>query len=199
MKPIFCPLVVAVILAFCSNAAKAGSNPLDLFNGTNLEGWVPMSGGEYTVTNGVIHLEGGQGWLRTEKPYADFILTVEWRGLKGGYNSGVFLRASLAGKPWPTNIWQVNTKQTGIGELLAGSRKIIPSSIPPIPPGTWVAFRIEARGTNLSLAVNGRRTWEFHSLQPATGYLGLQAEGKAFEFRNLQIVALPPVVGRKPD
>jgi len=192
-------LVATMLLTFRAIAAASGSDPVDLFNGTNLDGWVPMNGGHYTATNGVIHLEGGQGWLRTARAYGDFILTAEWRGLKTNYNSGVFLRAPLAGKPWAPEIWQVNTKQTGIGELLAGPKKIIPSPIPPAAPGTWVQFRIEARGTRLSLDVNGRRTWEFHSLQPGTGYLGLQAEGKAFEFRHLQIVELAPAVGGKPD
>jgi hypothetical protein len=199
MKPLSYSLVVAVLLAFHGIAAASGPNPVALFNGTNLDGWVPMNGGHFTATNGVIHLEGGQGWLRTAKTYGDFVLSAEWRGLKTNYNSGVFLRASLIGKPWAPDIWQVNTKQTGIGELLAGSKKIIPSFIPPKQPGTWVKFRIEARGTNLTLDVNGRRTWEFHSLQPAAGYIGLQAEGKAFEFRNLKIAELPSAVGLKPD
>jgi hypothetical protein len=195
----FCWLVVALGLTLPAIAVESGSAPVDLFNGTNLDGWVPINGGHFTVTNGVIHLEGGPGWLRTSRTYGDFVLTVEWRGLKANYNSGVFVRAPLTGKPWAPAIWQVNTKQTGIGELLAGSQKIIPAFIPPAAPGTWVQFRIEARGTNLTLAVNGRQTWEFHSLQPATGYLGLQAEGKAFEFRHLQIVELTPADGSQPN
>ncbi len=188
-----------MLLSFLSIPALSGSEPRDLFNGTNLQGWVAVNGGHFSVTNQAIHLEGGQGWLRTTKSYGDFILTAEWRGLKTNYNSGIFLRASLAGKPWAPDIWQVNTKQTGIGELLAGSQKIIRSTFPPAPPGTWVKFQIEARGTKLTLDVNGTRAWEFDLLQPPAGYIGLQAEGKPFEFRKLQIVELPPPNGSKPQ
>ena len=63
----------------------------------------------------------------------------------------------------------------------------MPSVTPPVSAGEWVKFRIEARGTNLSLDVNGQRAWEFHDLKPARGFIGLQAEGKSFDFRNLQV------------
>jgi hypothetical protein len=192
MKIKGCLILLSTLLGLATVVANPIAGALSLFNGTNLDGWVPMNGGHFTVTSGVIHLEGGQGWLRTQKEYGDFILTAEWRGMKTNYNSGVFIRAPIAGQPWAPDIWQINTKQTGIGELLAGSKKIIRSVTRPIPSAEWVSFRIEARGTNLTLAVNERPVWEFHALKPASGYIGLQAEGKAFEFRNLEIVELPP-------
>jgi hypothetical protein len=158
-----------------------------IFNGTNLDGWVKINGGTFTATNGILHLEGGNGWLRTEKEFGDFVMEAEWRGLETNYNSGIFVRTPLDGRPWPTNEWQVNTKQSAIDELLHGSVKTVKSVTPPVSVGEWVAFRIEARGTNLSLDVNGQRAWEFHELNPARGYIGLQAEGKSFDFRNLRI------------
>ena len=185
------PAVLATGLSLSSAAEPAGgANWLSLFNGTDLDGWVKMNGGNYTVTNGWLHLEGGKGWLRTETEYGDFVLEGEWRGLETNYNSGFFLRAPIAGEPWATNIWQVNTKQGAIGELLQGSTKIMKPVTPPAPAGEWVKFRIEARGTNLSLDVNGKRAWEFHEFIPARGYLGLQAEGRSFDFRNLRVLKI---------
>jgi rhamnogalacturonyl hydrolase YesR len=163
------------------------TNWISLFDGGDLGGWVKMNGGTFTATNGILHLEGGRGWLRTEKEFGDFVLEAEWRGWETNYNSGFFLRAPLDGNPWATNIWQVNTKQSAIGELLQGAARTVKSVTPPVPTGEWVAFRIEARGTNLSLDVNGQRAWEFHGLEPARGFIGLQAEGRFFDFRNLRI------------
>ena len=111
------------------------ASAVSLFNGTNLDGWIPMNGGRFTATNGVIHLEGGQGWLRTEKQYGDFILTAEWRGLTTNYNSGVFLRAALEGRPWASDVLVLNTKQTGIGELLRAPRKSSGPSLLRSPSG----------------------------------------------------------------
>lgn len=165
-------------------------NWTSIFNGRDLSGWTKMNGGTFTATNGVLHLEGGSGWLRTEKEFGDFVLEAEWRGLETNYNSGFFLRAPLDGRPWATNIWQINTKQSAIGELLQGSTKTVKSVTPPMSAYEWVAFRIEARGTNLTLDVNGKRAWEFHELEPARGYIGLQAEGRSFEFRKLRILEI---------
>jgi hypothetical protein len=178
----------AIWLSFSSTAEPVGEpNWISLFNGSNLDGWVRMNGGTFTATNGILHLEGGKGWLRTEKEYGDFILEAEWRGLETNYNSGIFLRAPLDGNPWATNIWQVNTKQSAIGQLLQGSDEIVKPVTPPVPADEWVKFRIEARGTNLLLVVDGKYAWEFHELKPARGFIGLQAEGKSFDFRNLRI------------
>ncbi|MGC3960667.1 MAG: DUF1080 domain-containing protein [Verrucomicrobiota bacterium] len=162
-----------------------------LFNGTNLAGWTPMSGGQFYVTNGVIRAEGGKGWLRTEQTFTNFILELEWRGLETNYNSGIFVRAPLEGSPWATNVWQVNTKQSAVGELLEGSAKIVPVNTPKLPAGEWCKFRIEARGRELTLDVNGQQVWKFAEFTPTSGFLGLQAEGKTFEFRNLSVQVLP--------
>ncbi len=189
MKKIF--LVSIITFGFAalsfSGDAKADGQWISLFNGKDLTGWRQVNDGTFTATNGVLHLEGGKGWLRTRKEYTNFILEGEWRGLVTNYNSGFFLRAPLDGKPWATNVWQVNTKQSAIGELLAGSKKVVPSVTPPIPVNEWVKFRMEAQGRKLTLFVNGQHVWDFNEFDVDHGYIGLQAEGKAFDFRSLRV------------
>ncbi len=192
MKLIASLLGAWMTVSALSSTALPVAPSVPLFNGTNLDGWITMQSAQFSATNGVIHLEKGRGWLRSVQIHGNFILTVDWRGLEKGYNSGIFVRAGLTGNPWPENVWQINTKQTGIGELLEGPKRLIPSGVPPVPAGEWVTFRIEARGTRLTLSVNGKKAWTFDHLKPATGFIGLQAEGKPFEFRNLQITELPP-------
>jgi hypothetical protein len=172
-------------------AADSAGGWQSLFNGTDLTGWAPVNGGVYSVTNGVIHLEKGKGWLRTEREYTNFVFEAEWRGLLTNYNSGFFVRAPLDGNPWAADVWQVNTKQGAIGQLLKGSKEMLPSVTPPVPAGVWVKFHVEVRGRKMTLDVDGKRAWEFGGFEPDHGYLGLQAEGRVFEFRNLQIRELP--------
>ena len=187
-------LTVLFAAALCSHAAEptTDANWTALFNGNDLTGW--HHEGEATAvfvaTNGMIHLEGGKGWLRSEKEYTDFVLEAEWRGLETNFNSGVFVRAPLEGNPWATNVWQVNLKQSAVGELLDGSRKAVTSTTKKAVD-EWVKFRIEARGKKLTLDVNSERAWEFNEFVPARGYIGLQAEGRAVDFRNLRIQELP--------
>ena len=142
------------------------------------------------VTNGNLRLAGGMGWLRTEKQYQDFIFEAEWRALESGYNSGFFVRAGLEGKPWPTGGWQVDLNRAALGALVKGSRTMVPAETPPKPVNQWVKFRIEVRGRKITLDVDGERAWEFSGLDADRGYVGLQAEGKVLEFRNIRIQEL---------
>lgn len=165
-----------------------------LFNGKDLSGWVPMNNAIFSVTNSCMHISKTSGWLRSEHVYTNFIFEVEWRALETNYNSGFFLRASLDGKPFPTDVWQVNLKESALGSLMKGSKTIVASPTEQssrTPPFKWITFRMEARGSTLTLDINGQRAWKFEQFDSASGYLGLQAEGKAFEFRNLRLQELP--------
>lgn len=180
---------VSVITAvFADESSVKGTS---LFNGTNLGGWTPMSGGTFCVTNGVIRAAGGKGWLRTDRVFTNFVFEVDWRGLETNYNSGIFVRAPTDGDPWATNVWQINLKQAAIGELLVGSKKTVPVNTPKVPAGEWIKFHIVARDRELTLLVNGQPAWKFSEFTPTNGYIGLQAEGKTFEFRNLSVLSLP--------
>lgn len=189
MKTYFLTGWFALITAGLMAVDLPGGN--SLFNGTNLSGWTPVGGGKFYATNSVIRIEGGKGWLSTEQVFTNFIFELEWRGSETNYNSGIFVRASRDGVPWATNVWQVNLKQSAVGELLEGSQKRVTVSGPKIPAGEWVKFRIEAQGQELTLDVNGQRAWSYSRLTPGPGFLGLQAEGKTFEFRALRITELP--------
>ena len=59
-----------------------------------------------------------------------------------------------------------------------------------MPLNKWVKFRIEARGKKLTLDVNGVCAWEFDALDTDRGYIGIQAEGKRLDFRNLRVQEL---------
>jgi hypothetical protein len=160
---------------------------VSLFNGKDLTGWVVMNDAAFTVTNGVIHLDKSTGWLRTEKEYTDFVLEAEWRALETGYDSGLYIRAGLVGNPYPANAWQVNLKETALGQLLRGKTEAAPSTPPSFSIREWVTFRVEVRGKKLTLDVNGDRAWEFSGLDTDRGYIGIQAEGKTMDFRNVRV------------
>ena len=185
-------LALSVIAVTRVESSETPSTPL--FNGKDLSGWVLMNGASFTVTNGVIHLAKSSGWLRSEKQYTNFVFEVDWRALETNYNSGFFLRAGVEGKPFPNDVWQVNLKESALGSLMKGSKTALPFptiSGPRTPPFEWVTFRMEARGKRLTLDINGKRAWVFEQFEPPSGYIGLQAEGRMFDFRNLRIQQLP--------
>jgi len=162
-----------------------------LFNGKDLSGWVAVHDVTFVVTNGNLRLVTGMGWLRTEKQYADFVLEAEWRALGPDYDSGFFIRAGLEGKPWPKDGWQVNLARGALGALVKGYKTVVPAETPPMPVNKWVKFRMEVRGRTITLDVDGERAWEYKELDADRGYIGIQAENKSFDFRNIRVQELP--------
>jgi len=171
-------------------APSAGGAWESLFNGKDLSGWTSVNETDFVVTNGNLRLVKGMGWLRTEKQYRNFILEAEWRALVPEYDSGFFVRAGLEGKPWPKDGWQVNLAGAALGALVKGYKTVVPAETPRKPINQWVRFRLEVRGKKITLDVDGERAWEFNQLDAESGYLGIQAENKAFEFRNLRVQEL---------
>jgi len=160
---------------------------IPLFNGKDLTGWVVMHGAKFTVQNGELHLVGGMGWLRTKEKYRDFELKLEWKALEPRYDSGIFLRCGLEGKPWPKDAWQVNLRYNMLGGLVKGSWPMVPAESPVLPPGKWNTMRIRCQGSQITLWINGKKNWTFDRLDSQEGYIGIQAEEKRFAFRNIQI------------
>jgi hypothetical protein len=187
---LFAGLALLLNSAHSSLAAEPGWE--SLFNGKDLTGWKAVNDVTFEVVDGNLRLVKGMGWLRTEKEYQDFILEAEWRALEEKYDSGFFVRAGLEGKPWPNDGWQVNLRYDALGGLVKGYQNKVPAETPRMPVKKWVKFRLEVRGKEISLDVDGERAWEYKSLDAVKGYIGIQAENKSFDFRNLRIQTLEP-------
>jgi len=176
-----------------SGTGLFGAERLDegrlLFNGRDLAGWTIMGNTQFEATNQNLRLVSGTGWLRSTGQYTNFVLELEWRALEPGYDSGIFVRAGTNGTPWPEQGWQINLARTALGGLVKGNRTVVPAETAPVPLNTWVKFRIAVQNQKISLDVDGKRAWEHDKLDAPYGYIGIQAEGKAFEFRNIRILS----------
>ena len=102
-------LFLALLLAPIVRAQE----PVQLFNGKDLSGWVWIEGSDgkgskiedvWSVEDGVLKCKGKPGgYIRTEKDYTNYVLKVEWRFAKPG-NSGVLLRMQPPDKVWPKSM-----------------------------------------------------------------------------------------------
>lgn len=183
------------LLGFVSLPPVHGAEWQSLFNGKDLAGWAPVHEVKFEAQEGELRLLRGTGWLRTEKEYGDFILEVELRPLVERYDSGLFFRVGLDGKPWPTDGWQINLRRDMWGALVRGFKKVAASSAegPDIEDTTpWTKLHLEVRGTKATLDVDGKRVWEYDQIDRARGYLGIQAEDRAFAFRGWRLQSLDP-------
>lgn len=77
-----------------ADTLSAAPQWVELFNGKDLTGWVNVNTGPDTwqVKDGLLVCTGLPiGVMRSEKQYENFILHIEWRHMKPGGNSGVFV------------------------------------------------------------------------------------------------------------
>ena len=185
--------VVLGSLLLAGTASAADTNDvawISLFNGKDLTGWKPVYDVSFDVKDGNLHLVKGMGWLRTEKEYGDFNLEFECRALVAKYDSGFFFRCALEGQPWPTNGFQLNLRYDQMASLVKGYRTLVPSETDPIPANKWMKIRVEAKGKKVVVFVDGEKAWEYNDLDRTRGYMGIQAEDKEFDFRNIRVQPL---------
>ena len=100
-------LVAAVTLnAQTSKPKLPGEDWVPLFNGKDLSGWVKIGNEKWDVDGGHIHGQAvtkGYGYLRTEKNFKDFHLSLRFR-CEGDGNSGVFFHVEF--KPGTADVVQ---------------------------------------------------------------------------------------------
>ena len=184
-----------------TNGDETHPGYVSLFNGKNLDGWVIENNGQFSVQNGLLVVNKGTGWLRSEEEYGDFVFKMDFRFLEKEANSGIFVRTGPTSKKdengWPDNGYQVQCMDT-----IGGTRPcatMIPYGAPPFqhesdletlakvfrPTGQWNCYEIMCVGEELSVKLNGALVTKAHSIKNLRGHIGIQAEHGRLELRNL--------------
>ena len=161
-----------------------------LFNGKDLSGWQIDTPSLWQVRDGMIVGKSPgikyNEFLRTRKNYGDFRLRVKFRLVDGKGNSGIQFRS----KPVPDS-HEVSGYQADVGEKYWGClydesrRKRVlvqatPESLSKVDYTGWNEYVITARGTHITLELNGVRTVDYEEHEPGierTGFIALQIHG----------------------
>ena len=213
-KSILSLTLITVLSVVVSMPVKA--HTIDLFNGSNLNGWgfVLENNSKkpedvYKVKNGVIHITGTPfGYMYTLNKYDNYHLHVEWRWPEEATNSGIFLYVQNDMKIWPNAVeCQLQAGNAGDFVLLGGSdlaefvlkngekRPEFPvikkkNASPEMAVGEWNNADITCENGNITVYINGvlqnKGTKSLHK----TGYVALQSEGKDIQFRNVRLTPI---------
>lgn len=184
---------------------------LALFNGEDLSNWDFELSDEsaemsdvWSVEDGIIICKGTPaGYLRTQKPYGDYELTVVYRwapGTQGG-NSGVLLHAST---PRELGIWpkclesQLEAGSAGdfwqLGETIEvadaatrqkGRRIIRHTDDVENPLGEWNTMIVRCDAADVSVTVNGTPTNSGSRGSAESGAICFQSEGAEIHFKTI--------------
>ena len=172
-------------------ADKTEEGFVSLFDGKTLDGWHLMNGAKFVVEDGVMKHNEGHGWLRSDKQYSDFILRLEFRFLKPRQDGGVFLRAGIEGKDWPDRKYEVQVENTArMAKIFTAQNDLNVELVRKVlkPDGEWNEYCIKIVGPRIEVRLNGELVSTSDSAdQLERGYIGLQAEDGAHEYRNFRL------------
>ena len=189
-----------------------------LFDGHTLDGWRGYNRddlpGGWGVENGMLARTGEGGDIVTDREFADFELSVEWK-LEPGGNSGIFYRAA-EGEEWiyhsapEMQILDDERHPDGQNPLTSAGANYGLNAAPRgvvRPVGEWNESRVVVEGSHVEHWLNGTRVveyvlggeeWEARVADskfvewPAygratTGHIGLQDHGDPVWYRNLKV------------
>jgi len=210
-------------------ANRDPSIPLDgftsLFNGKDLTGWsnVNTADDTWSVKDGLLVCKGLPiGVMRSNEQYENFVLHIEWRHMKPGGNSGVFVwsegevpkgkqlpkgmevqmleldwvnRHPRAGKP--NHVGYVSGELFGAGGLNATpdnprGRRSMSVELRCNGAGEWNSYDVVCVDGTVHLSINGVFVNSIRESDVRRGYLCLESEGSEIHFKNIKIMKLPP-------
>ncbi len=205
---VFTHLLTAMILASsswtCSSKVTVKENdPISLFNGQNLDGWIIYGTEKWYVEDGDLVCESGPdqeyGYLGTVGVYKNFDLSLEFKQEADG-NSGVFIRSSIDGtiiSGWQAEVAPRGAHTGGIYESYGRGWLIKPdpSLDHVLKENDWNLMRIVADGDQLTTYLNGVEmiTLSDKKIAAASGQIALQIHdggGIKVRWRNINITEL---------
>ena len=222
------PIVCIASLLLIANARAADNEPPEgfkaLFNGKDLSGWAPVNvaSDTYTVRDGMIIISGvPTGYMRTEQMHENFILECDWRHMKSGGNSGVFIwgdgvPAKGTGytrgievqvldegfNPKGKNVWYTcqgdifpiwGATMTPWGRISNDGKgnRSFPIEDRTKSSPEWNHYHIECNAGEIHHSINGKEVTVAKDCVPRKGFIALESEGSECHFKNIYIKELP--------
>ena len=187
-------LVVGTILLGLTTfqpATSAQGAWTTMFDGKSLNGWNIVGDANWEVVDGVIQANKGTGFLVTPAPYTNFQITLEF-WVTDDANSGVFIRCEDPKMITATNAYEVNIfdKRPDQSYRTGGIVDVAKPASVVMTGGKWNSFDITARGTKLTVLLNGMKMVDVDDAKHARGPIALQYGAGTVKFRNVRVRTL---------
>ena len=195
---------LAIALASCaqmSGMMPGGGWETVLDGDKGLENFNRVGDANWRAEGGAIVADAGKGGhLVSKKSYGDFELRAEFWAATDT-NSGIFLRCEDPAKPaavtcYEVNIWDIRPEpKYGTGAIVDVAAVAVP--IQNKAGGRWNTYEITAKGSQLTVKLNGVQTVSVQDGKHANGPFTLQygpgvknVQGGAIKWRKVQVRSL---------
>jgi hypothetical protein len=190
-------LVVTLGIAGCGMMPGSESGWITLVDGTtkSLDNWNRLGDANWRIEDGALVADKGQGgFLVSKNSYKDFQIRAEFWA-DHNTNSGIFIRAADPKKIGAVSSYEVNIYDQR-PEPKYGTGAIVDfATVSPMPKagGKWNTFLITAKGSQLTVVLNGQQTVNIADGKFAQGPFALQfgnhgkEPGGAIKWRKVEI------------
>ncbi len=175
-----------------------------IFNGADLTGWwTPGDLSKWRVEDGqIVRTERAGDYLRTEKEYGNFTVSLEYQ-MRKGTNSGLGLRTPRNGWPSSDGMELQMLDRPGLGK---GGHMSIYGNLPPVAIADqseqWNRLVVKAEGYMITAWENGELVQHYNTEhhpelrhRNLRGWLGFQDHGNWTRFRNIRLLEAPEGTG----
>ncbi len=192
--------VMALVAAGCSYMPWSGSGWTKLVDGTSgLDNFNPIGDANWRAENDAIVADKGKGgYLVSKNSYKDFQIKAEFWA-DHTTNSGIFLRCSDRAKVGAVTCYEVNIYDQRPEPEYGTGAIVNVAKVGPMPKagGKWNTYEITAKGSQLTVVLNGVQTVDVRDGKHAEGPFALQfgngpkdAPGGAIKWRKVEIRSL---------
>ena len=177
--------------------------PVSLFNGKNLAGWTVNGTEKWYADNGELVCESGPdkqyGYLSTNKPYKNFMLTLKFKQEANG-NSGVFFRSSIEGvkiSGWQVEVAPAGSHTGGVYESYGRGWLIQPKPEDEqwLKTGEWNTMKIKVVGDEVTTWLNDHQMIYIKDeiIGKGNGFIALQIHdggGIKVRWKELELIEI---------
>jgi hypothetical protein len=160
-----------------------------------LENWDRVGTSNWAVVDGVVQADkrAGKeaGFLVSKNSYKDFQIRVEF-WVSDDANSGIYMRCQDPKKITDKSCYEANIYDQRPDPSFGTGAIVHITKVSPMPKagGKWNTYEITAKGSQLTVMLNGTRTAEAKDTQFASGPIALQHGAGVVKFRKVQIKPL---------
>jgi hypothetical protein len=172
-----------------------GEKGIENFNRTGDANW-RSEGGAIVADN------GPTSYLVTKNSYKDFEIRAEFWA-ETNTNSGIFIRAAepqkiAAATSYEINIWDIRPDpKYGSGAIVDFAAVPVPLPATHLVGGKWNLLEISAKGSKITVVLNGTKTVDLDNSKFASGPFALQygtgvngARGGQIKWRSVKVRSL---------
>ena len=173
-----------LVLLVVAPRESAGAQGRDLpSDGSDLQGW-KVEHTKVHLRDGILGVGKGNGWLRTERVYGDFVLSLDVR-IPADRAAALFVRA------WPT--FDRSSRPSN------GYRLMVPGARAAAQSDGWQHLEVECVGGTVKVRADGVLVHSAEALRNPQGHIGLSAPETTVEYKAIQIREVPRRLPPTPD